>query len=317
MRAFTHMLLQAAAGYQDTPPGQIVYESSYTWVGNVLDQYFQFIVPSGVTSISAVCVGPGGTSRPGYGFETSGPGGALSYGNNISVTPGETLEIRIKSGDINNGQNYSWLYRPSGGGFILYAGQQATRGGNAASGGGNGGAPGPLEDMYTSNGGAGGAAGYTGNGGDGGAGYPNAAFSGSGGGGGGGNSWRYIGSWDSATNAGGGGGVGLLGQGANGAGATWPGGGIAGGGGGSGGGDGQGSGGRVPAEWFDGAYACSGLLVVEGASGGNYGGGRGAASQGNPYDTLPNFFSGAGKGAVRIIWPGTTRSFPNTNTGNL
>jgi hypothetical protein len=24
-----------------------------------------------------------------------------------------------------------------------------------------------------------------------------------------------------------------------------------------------------------------------------------------------------GVGAVRIIWPGTTRSFPSTNTGNL
>jgi hypothetical protein len=24
-----------------------------------------------------------------------------------------------------------------------------------------------------------------------------------------------------------------------------------------------------------------------------------------------------GGGAVRVIWPGTTRSFPSTNTGNL
>jgi hypothetical protein len=24
-----------------------------------------------------------------------------------------------------------------------------------------------------------------------------------------------------------------------------------------------------------------------------------------------------GQGAVRIIWPGTSRSFPSTNTGNL
>jgi hypothetical protein len=27
--------------------------------------------------------------------------------------------------------------------------------------------------------------------------------------------------------------------------------------------------------------------------------------------------SASGNGAVRIIWPGTTRSFPSTNTGNL
>jgi hypothetical protein len=30
------------------------------------------------------------------------------------------------------------------------------------------------------------------------------------------------------------------------------------------------------------------------------------------------FYSGGGaNGAVRIIWPGNTRSFPSTNTGNL
>jgi hypothetical protein len=26
---------------------------------------------------------------------------------------------------------------------------------------------------------------------------------------------------------------------------------------------------------------------------------------------------GGGNGAVRIIWPGNTRQFPSTNTGNL
>jgi hypothetical protein len=43
------------------------------------------------------------------------------------------------------------------------------------------------------------------------------------------------------------------------------------------------------------------------SSGGLYGGGGGGNSTGA---------MGAG-GAVRIIWPGTTRSFPSTNTGNL
>jgi hypothetical protein len=41
-----------------------------------------------------------------------------------------------------------------------------------------------------------------------------------------------------------------------------------------------------------------------------YGGGGGQAVSG----------SGGGTsvaGAVRIIWPGTTRTFPSTNTGNL
>jgi hypothetical protein len=39
-------------------------------------------------------------------------------------------------------------------------------------------------------------------------------------------------------------------------------------------------------------------------SGGAYGGGRGSGGSG-------------AVGAVRIIWPGTTRSFPSTNTGDV
>jgi len=77
----------------------------------------------------------------------------------------------------------------------------------------------------------------------------------------------------------GGGGVGILGQGANGAGGV----GAQGGRGGSGGANGT----------------CT--------TGGAYGGG----APGNPSGNL------AGVGAVRIIWPGNTRSFPSTCTGNL
>jgi hypothetical protein len=42
---------------------------------------------------------------------------------------------------------------------------------------------------------------------------------------------------------------------------------------------------------------------------GVYGGGAGGQAGNGPAN-------GAG-GAVRIIWPGTTRQFPSTNTGNL
>jgi hypothetical protein len=47
-------------------------------------------------------------------------------------------------------------------------------------------------------------------------------------------------------------------------------------------------------------------------SGGSNGGGGGGAYSGNG----PQGGAG-GNGAVRIIWPGTTRQFPSTNTGNL
>jgi hypothetical protein len=49
---------------------------------------------------------------------------------------------------------------------------------------------------------------------------------------------------------------------------------------------------------------------VNGGAGGAYGGGGGYN------DNLVTGGAGA-VGAVRIIWPGTTRSFPSTNTGDL
>jgi hypothetical protein len=42
-----------------------------------------------------------------------------------------------------------------------------------------------------------------------------------------------------------------------------------------------------------------------------YGGGGGGNGNGT---SLGGF---GGGGAVRIIWPGTTRQFPSTNTGNI
>lgn len=132
--------------------------------------------------------------------------------------------------------------------------------------------------------GAGGAGGYSGNGGDGG--YFTAGSAGAGGGGGGGgtgNIPKVI-----AGLTGGGGGVGILGQGSNGAGGTR----VA---GTSGGGGGGGSGG-ANGQTGTGSAASGGLYGGGGAGGGGANGGR---------------------GAVRIIWPGTTRAFPSTDTGDL
>lgn len=150
-----------------------------------------------------------------------------------------------------------------------------------------------------------GAGGYSGSGGDGGG--LNGA-NGSGGGGGGG---RY----DSSGS--GGGGVGILGEGVSGAGAVN---GTTGGGGGSGGAT---PAGNASGNTAGGAYG--------GGGGGNGKGGCGGAlgyknniavTPGSSYTVVVGrggsgtYASGA-VGAVRIIWPGTTRSFPSTNTGDL
>jgi len=130
--------------------------------------------------------------------------------------------------------------------------------------------------------GGGGAGGYNGAGGNGGA-SQSSGTAGAGGGGGGGGSF-----YDCACTqaGGGGGGVGLFGQGSNGAGGSCNG---NGGGGGSGGVSGTNRSGAT------------------GGTGGAYGAGRGNASPGAK--GLPS------GGAVRIVWPGTTRTFPSTNVG--
>jgi hypothetical protein len=63
---------------------------------------FTFVVPSGVSKISVVCIGAGGTgggsqanySVPGFTDAGWGNGGALSYTNCICVTPGESLTVK-------------------------------------------------------------------------------------------------------------------------------------------------------------------------------------------------------------------------------
>ena len=132
----------------------------------------------------------------------------------------------------------------------------------------------------------GGAGGYAGNGGKGGRCTCNGTAGTGGGGGGGGGYTNFACGYGGA----GGGGVGLLGQGSSGCGGIGSSGTATGGGGGSGGAAGT-SGNRF------------------GAPGGLYGGGRGGGS-------CVAGASGA-NGAVRIIWPGTTRQFPSTGTGNL
>jgi hypothetical protein len=178
----------------------------------------------------------------------------------------------------SNATNTSYFDYLGNGGTNVFAGRGSNRGGD---GGGNGG--------IIANSSGGGAGGYSGNGGIGGnEGGTNISTAGSGGGGGGGTSGNVFGG------GGGGGGVGLLGEGASGArGAVSANG--SGGGGGSGGANGSSSG----------FSCCTGTF---GGNGGLYGGGAGDTTQDDGI---------GGRGAVRIIWPGNTRSFPSTNTGNL
>lgn len=232
---------------------------SYTSPGS-----YTFTVPAGVTRISVVTVNGGGAANGG------GNGGGLSYENNRTVTPGQTITVFI-------GTPATWA---------ATNGPCSTISGFSATANNSGGTTGGKCGCYF--GGGGGAAGYAGTGGSGGVGcccstYNGTAGSGGGAGGGGGG---YA-----TGKSGAGGGVGIFGQGSNGARGTSNGFCGTGGGGGSGGSAGGSAKPTTPP-------------AGPGATGGAYGGGASAKN-------CPAGATG-GVGAVRIVWPGNTRSFPST-----
>ena len=314
-------------------PAPIPFNSqSYTSAGT-----YSFVVPTGGTEISAVCVGAGGGSGGGdfdnvaARHNNGGGGGALSYQNSIPVTPGETLTVVVGLGGFmgNPGDDgYSpvaptdgspsyiarggtVLLQAAGGGLgqclplptVIATGGQSSAGTGAVrySGGNGGGPPASIYGQSSS----GGAAGYSGNGGQGGyfnsipRGGPFNGSNGSGGGGGGGAGYYGAPTANNYTGQStGAGGVGILGEGSSGTGGIW---------------------GTSAVNWGTIATSGSGGInpVANNTSpapylstgfGGGYGGGGGTA----------NFNRTTGvnntSGAVRIIWGGTGKSYPSNAT---
>ena len=148
-------------------------QQAFTTVGT-----HSFVVPNGVTSISAVCVGAGAggwrqfDNGDGYFLYQGGGGGGLSYSNNITVTPGETLTVVVGSGGAgtSGGAGGDSRIHRSGTNLVLAKGGTNPNGGALASGvgdvrrsGGNGNYHDEGEGLSGATGG--GAAGYTANGG--------------------------------------------------------------------------------------------------------------------------------------------------------
>jgi hypothetical protein len=263
--------------------GDILYSTpgTYTWVA-----------PAGVTNVSVVCVGGGGGGGLSTTAGAGGGGGGLGWKNNIAVIPGESYTVVVGT---SGSYSFPASATPNDGGDSYFidlntvAGKGGkggragsancsgdTAGGTYVGDGGGNGGTGGCTGASTIGGGGGGAGGYTGPGGFGGS-TLSTSGSGSGGGGGGGEA-RNISSGI------GGGGVGVYGQGSDGSGGT------NGGVGGSSGTNGS-------------------SLGVGGQFGG---GGGGYRETGTPTGTYGN----GGVGAVRIIWPGNTRTFPTTNVFN-
>jgi len=292
------------------PPGSQSFtsEGTFTWVA-----------PAGVTRVSVVAIGSGADGYAGAG------GGGLAYRNNITVVPGTSYTVSI----ANNSNGSS---------FINQTTVKAGWGGspvNSVPTGFRGGTGSPVQVAA----GGGGAGGYSGVGGDGGtlgAGSAGAACGGGGGGGGrgqgtnssfdniGGGLYRYR---EGQGAGGGGGGVGLCGLGTTGSGGA---GGASGGGGGGGGGGGS--------SGASGAAGGQTTLATETAGNGGAGGARGGGggrigsvtTYTAPCSCFSTFFCNPcltvtvvqgspgtrGVGAVRIVWPGCSRSFPSTSVGS-
>ena len=144
--------------------------------GGLTDKVYSFIVPVGVTTISAVAIaGGGGGGEAASGTDGVGGGGGLSYDTSLAVTPGETLTITVgHSGNggmapsdppnsIGTGDTANNTTIKRGSTVLLQA-----NGGTGGSGGTNGtGGSGGTTLSYDGggNGGVRGAGQYTGNGG--------------------------------------------------------------------------------------------------------------------------------------------------------
>ena len=279
-----------SAASNSVTPAIIQGQQAYTTAGT-----YSWVAPAGVTSVSVVAVGSGAAAQyyqppgPAY-YYPGGGGGALAYTNNATVIPGNSYAVVVGAGvcaGVGDGNFSSFactVTKADGGknrvGTTGGAGGTVIygTGGGAGGAGGNG----TLDSQFISYpAGSGGAGGYSGAGGAGG----NTTLTGSngsagsGGGAGGSASGGSCNSYEDWAS----GGVGILGEGSSGAGGT------------TGSLDGAGKGG---------SGGSNGLRSP--TRGGLYGGAKASVQAGL-----------SGGGAVRIIWPGTTRFFPSTNTGDL
>jgi len=296
---------------------------------------YSWSTPSDVSTygltLSIVVIGAGGSGsssqqcydccgRPFYLGGSGGHGGGLQYRNNAPYTQFSGKQYNISAGaspyngnkpyttNCNDPSCFTWFgQNSSGSGYASPTGTGGVgvnRYGNGVYDGslgynliGYGGTGGYTYQTYV--GGGGGAGGYSGNGGycitssgQGGHGASNGKFpcsTGGSGGGGGSASAPFYG-------ASGGGGVGLYGQGSTGYSQ-----GVFGGGGGGGSGGSNGSNGCT-----SGAYSGG-----RGGNGGNYGGGGGGSGS-----TWQNNGGSGAQGAIRVVWPGCSRTFPSTCVGS-
>ena len=98
-RVGTGLFLKSAGGGGTAEPGEAVFHADKTTQTSTWDAstYYTWTVPAGVTEISVVCIGGGGSGVAQHDG-ASGCGGGLAYKNNITVVPGSTIDVTVGGG---------------------------------------------------------------------------------------------------------------------------------------------------------------------------------------------------------------------------
>ena len=119
-----------AAGGGASPPGEVVFHAS----GPNTSTMHNWTVPDGVTNISVLSIGGGGGGESNHDG-AGGAGGSLSYKNNITVTPGDSVTVYVGGGGMANGWGQ---YGPDGSNsYVNIAGVQYAVAGGGTGGKGN------------------------------------------------------------------------------------------------------------------------------------------------------------------------------------
>jgi hypothetical protein len=333
---YTGKVVTLGAGYgNSTCIGAAVAAYSFATTGGngqsafLATGTYTWVAPAGVTSVSAVALGHGGsggnisctyTPIPGpcctcCGYVTyigggGGGGGGIAWANNQTVTPGGSYTVTVRLACAGAGNTSFSTFAVAGGGAnASYASGGA--GGTVITGTGYSGGAGGSATSSTSRGvggGGGGAAGYLTSGGAGGAAVSTNGQSKTGAAGGGASGEN------ANTNSGGSGGGGSFIMGTQ---TPYC--------------NSTGTGGVAGTCFYNSAKGVYGYSILtsagdgnggsrlcpqgtKGGPGGNLGGGGGGGSfnpsrSGGPCIGKP--------GAVRVIWPGCARSYPSTNVRDL
>jgi len=113
----------------------MVIRSNTNPTTNTVTQSHTFTVPCGVFIVHIVCVGGGASGGEAFYSGGGGGGGSLTYVNNVDVTPGMQLEVKVGNGGAtggtrSNGNNgYSSYVKKNGTTIALANGGSAGKGG--------------------------------------------------------------------------------------------------------------------------------------------------------------------------------------------